>query len=198
MLREQGRDFLFLTNNSSRSQDDYAEKITRLGLPVDREKIFTPAKRPPRHLRAAHPRRASSSWVRRPACGVPRARVVLAASTSTHAVLGFDTTLTYAKLWRSAAIWSRRSALHHHTCRLQLPDAHRVHAGCRGDDRAGTRLHRAGSRPGRRQTEPACSSRPPPPNSGFPGRAGDDRGSPVHRHRPGEDQRDHHAARALG
>ena len=55
VLRRQGRDFLFLTNNSSRSQDDYAAKITRLGLPVDREKIFTSGEATARYMRGAFP-----------------------------------------------------------------------------------------------------------------------------------------------
>jgi len=33
-LRAQGRDFLFLTNNSSKDARQYAEKISRLGLPL--------------------------------------------------------------------------------------------------------------------------------------------------------------------
>jgi 4-nitrophenyl phosphatase/NagD protein len=101
VLRRQGRDFLFLTNNSSRSQDDYAAKITRLGLPVDRSRIFTSGEATARYLRS----------------GMPDARVALFGPPSlhaefrehgvelederpTHIVLGFDTTLTYASLWR--------------------------------------------------------------------------------------------------
>src|SRR4030042_1221878 len=101
VLRDQGRDFLFLTNNSSRSQDDYAEKITRLGLPVDREKIFTSGEATARHLRATHPNArvfllgAPSLHAEFRAHGVE-----LDDTDPTHAVLGFDTTLTYAKLWR--------------------------------------------------------------------------------------------------
>lgn len=101
VLRRQGRDFLFLTNNSSRSQDDYAAKITRLGLPIDRSRIFTSGEATARYLRS----------------GMPDARVALFGPPSlhaefrehgvkledaqpTHIVLGFDTTLTYASLWR--------------------------------------------------------------------------------------------------
>ena len=40
-LRELGIDFLFLTNNSSKHRRLYAEKITRLGLPIPEEKVFT-------------------------------------------------------------------------------------------------------------------------------------------------------------
>jgi 4-nitrophenyl phosphatase len=101
VLRDQGRDFLFLTNNSSRSQDDYAEKITRLGLPVDRDKIFTSGEATARYLRAANPE-ARVFLVGPPSLHAEfRAHgVMLDEANPTHAVLGFDTTLTYAKLWR--------------------------------------------------------------------------------------------------
>lgn len=100
-LRRQSRDFLFLTNNSSRSQDDYAAKITRLGLPVGREKIFTSGEATARHLRITQPKARVCLF------GPPSLHaefdshgVVLDPDHPTHVVLGFDTTLTYAKLWR--------------------------------------------------------------------------------------------------
>src|SRR5215208_6515419 len=40
-LHELGKDYLFLTNNSSKHRRQYAEKITRLGLPIPEEKVFT-------------------------------------------------------------------------------------------------------------------------------------------------------------
>ena len=41
LLDEKGISYLFLTNNSSRSKVEYAQKLQRLGLPVPEEKIFT-------------------------------------------------------------------------------------------------------------------------------------------------------------
>ena len=101
ILRQQGRDYLFLTNNSSRSQDDYAAKITRLGLPIGREKVFTSGEATARHMRSAHPD-ARVFLVGPPSLEAEfRAHgVALDKSNPTHVVLGFDTTLTYAKLWR--------------------------------------------------------------------------------------------------
>jgi 4-nitrophenyl phosphatase len=101
VLRRQGRDYLFLTNNSSRSQDDYAAKITRLGLPVGREKIFTSGEATARHLRSMYPD-ARVFLVGPPSLEAEFRThgVVLDEANPTHAVLGFDTTLTYAKLWR--------------------------------------------------------------------------------------------------
>jgi HAD superfamily hydrolase (TIGR01450 family) len=101
VLRRQGRDFLFLTNNSSRSQDDYAAKITRLGLPVDREKIFTSGEATARYMHGAFPD-ARVFLVGPPSLHAEFQAhgVALDESRPSHVVLGFDTTLTYAKLWR--------------------------------------------------------------------------------------------------
>ena len=41
VLRMQNKDFLFLTNNSSKSRHQYAEKINVLGLPLPDNKVFT-------------------------------------------------------------------------------------------------------------------------------------------------------------
>src|SRR5512138_2826776 len=41
LLNERGIQFLFLTNNSSRTQKEYADKIRRLGLDLPENKIFT-------------------------------------------------------------------------------------------------------------------------------------------------------------
>jgi 4-nitrophenyl phosphatase len=34
VIKAQGRDFIFLTNNSSKNRQEYVAKITRLGLPI--------------------------------------------------------------------------------------------------------------------------------------------------------------------
>lgn len=40
-LRDTGRDYVFLTNNSSKSADAYLEKLSRLNIPADRSNMFT-------------------------------------------------------------------------------------------------------------------------------------------------------------
>jgi HAD superfamily hydrolase (TIGR01457 family) len=101
VLNQQGCEYLFLTNNSSKDSQQYAEKITRLGLPISREKIMTSGEATALHIQ--HEK--------------PSARVYIVGTSAleneflerdfslTHeepdfAVLGFDTTLTYAKLWK--------------------------------------------------------------------------------------------------
>lgn len=100
VLHQQGREFLFLTNNSSKNSQQYAEKITCLGLPISRERVLTSGEATAMHIQHQE----------------PHARVYLVGTAAlendflerslalTHekpdfAVLGFDTTLTYDKLW---------------------------------------------------------------------------------------------------
>lgn len=40
-LKEQGKNFIFLTNNSSKSASDYVEKMRALGFPCERKNVFT-------------------------------------------------------------------------------------------------------------------------------------------------------------
>jgi HAD superfamily hydrolase (TIGR01457 family) len=100
VLRQQGRDFLFLTNNSSKDSQQYAEKITRLGLSISREKVLTSGEATAMHLQRQKPG-ARVYIVGTPALEnefVERG-FVITHEMPDFAVLGFDTTLTYAKLW---------------------------------------------------------------------------------------------------
>jgi len=101
LLPRQGRDFLFLTNNSSRHRQHYAAKLSRLGLPVPDEKVLTSGEATARMLLATRPQ--SSVFL----MGTPELRqeflahgVRLDDEHPDLVVLGFDTTLTYARLWR--------------------------------------------------------------------------------------------------
>lgn len=93
--------FLFLTNNSSKHRGQYAAKLRRLGLDVSEDQIFTSGE-------------ATAIYIGRKK---PGARVYLVGTPALeeeftahgfalvdeqpdYAVLGFDTTLTYDKLWR--------------------------------------------------------------------------------------------------
>jgi 4-nitrophenyl phosphatase len=100
VLRQQGRDFLFLTNNSSKDSQQYAEKITRLGLSISREKVLTSGEATAMHLQHQKPgarvyivgtQALENEFVER--------GFVITHEMPDFAVLGFDTTLTYAKLW---------------------------------------------------------------------------------------------------
>ena len=99
-LRAQKKTFLFLTNNSSKHRRQYAEKINRLGLPIPEEAVLTSGEATALYLREEH-HGAKIFLVGTPA---------LEEEFSLHGfrlveidpqflVLGFDTTLTYQKLW---------------------------------------------------------------------------------------------------
>jgi HAD superfamily hydrolase (TIGR01457 family) len=101
LLEKQGRQYLFLTNNSSRDSRQYAEKFARLGLPISRDRIMTSGQATALHLQ----RQKAGAGVY--VVGTEalehefRERgFVLTDEMPDFAILGFDTTLTYAKLWR--------------------------------------------------------------------------------------------------
>src|SRR5919108_4079721 len=101
LLHQQGRDYLFLTNNSSKDSQQYAEKFARLGLPISRDKIMTSGEATAMHVQ--HQKPGARVYV----VGTPSLEYefrnrgfVLTDDGPEFVVLGFDTTLTYAKLWK--------------------------------------------------------------------------------------------------
>ena len=100
VLRQQECEFLFLTNNSSKDSQQYVEKIARLGLPLPREKVFTSGEATAMHIQSQTPE-ARVYLVGTPALEKEFLNYgfVLTREHPEVAVLGFDTTLTYDKLW---------------------------------------------------------------------------------------------------
>ena len=100
LLHEQKKEFLFLTNNSSKHRRQYAEKIARLGLPIPEELVLTSGEATALHLKKHHS--GASLYV----VGTPSLEEEfrqhgfrLVEQEPDFLVLGFDTTLTYQKLW---------------------------------------------------------------------------------------------------
>jgi len=100
LLRQQGKAFLFLTNNSSKDRQQYVEKITRLGLPLTAGQVLTSGEATARLLSHDYP--GAKLFV----VGTPSlenefrsAGFALDDPRPEVAVVGFDTGLTYAKLW---------------------------------------------------------------------------------------------------
>jgi HAD superfamily hydrolase (TIGR01450 family) len=101
VLRRQGRDFIFLTNNSSRSASEYVEKITRLGLPITREKVFTSGEATALFLQKTIPGgRIFLAGTQGLADEFLEHGFTLDETNPDAAVLGFDTTMTYQKMWK--------------------------------------------------------------------------------------------------
>lgn len=101
VLHRQSREYLFLTNNSSKDSLQYAEKLARLGLPIPRHKILTSGEATAMHLQRQNP--GARVYVVGTAALENEFRergFELTDDKPDLAVLGFDTSLTYAKLWR--------------------------------------------------------------------------------------------------
>ncbi len=101
LLKVNKTPFYFLTNNSSRSRLEYAQKLQSLGLDIPEEKIFTSGEATAIYLKEKAPE--ASLFV----LGTPplqqafeRYGFLLTDENPDMAVLGFDTTLTYDRLWR--------------------------------------------------------------------------------------------------
>lgn len=101
LLVEKGLDYFILTNNSSRSRIEYTRKLDRLGLKVPEEKIFTSGEATALYLKKSLPN--GSLYV----VGTPplvmefkRHGFIIDDENPDAVVLGFDTTLTYEKIWK--------------------------------------------------------------------------------------------------
>ncbi len=101
LLNQRQVDFLFLTNNSSKSQVEYAQKLANLGCHVGEEKIFTSGEATAIYLQSLAPS-ARVFLVGTPALEAEFERFGFQLTTHKpdFAVLGFDTTLTYQKIRR--------------------------------------------------------------------------------------------------
>jgi HAD superfamily hydrolase (TIGR01457 family) len=100
LLCDQKKVFLFLTNNSSKHRREYAEKISQLGLPIQEEAVLTSGEATALYLRAQHPG-ANLFLVGTPSLEAEFRQFgfQLVQQDPQFIVLGFDTTLTYQKLW---------------------------------------------------------------------------------------------------
>ena len=57
VLKASGRKYMFMTNNSSKSVEDYVKKMDRLGIPSRPEEFITSAQATAIYLKAHHPRK---------------------------------------------------------------------------------------------------------------------------------------------
>jgi HAD superfamily hydrolase (TIGR01457 family) len=101
VVRQHGHEFLFLTNNSSKDSEQYAEKITRLGLTISHDKILTSGEATAMHIQQLEPGARVYVVGTKALENEFMARgFELTHESPNFAVLGFDTTLTYDKLWK--------------------------------------------------------------------------------------------------
>ncbi len=100
-LQENKIPFLFLTNNSSKHRQLYEQKLNRLGLNVTATEIFTSGEATAIYLKQKFAQRGIY-LVGTPALETEFQQhgYFLTDQNPAAAVLGFDTTLTYEKLWK--------------------------------------------------------------------------------------------------
>jgi len=100
-LQEHDLDYLFLTNNSSKHAGLYAQKIRKLGYNVPEEKIFTSGEATAIYLNQLKPS-ARIYLVGTTALEdeFQKHGFVLTDQNPDYAVLGFDTGITYEKIWK--------------------------------------------------------------------------------------------------
>jgi HAD superfamily hydrolase (TIGR01450 family) len=103
ILKDQNKSYLFLTNNSSKNKFAYQEKLANLGCHVESEQVFTSGEATTIYLKKMKP--GAKVFL----LGTPlleeeflKAGFELIKNRNEnpdYVVLGFDTTLTYEKLW---------------------------------------------------------------------------------------------------
>ena len=100
-LRATGRKYLFMTNNSSKSVEDYIKKLAKLGIPATREDFITSSQATAYYLKEHH--WGQTLYV----CGTRSLKKELEMEGFTVSddisktqciVMGFDTELTFQKL----------------------------------------------------------------------------------------------------
>jgi len=105
ILKEQDKEFLFMTNNSSKNRRIYKEKLGGLGYDVEEEKIFTSGEATTIYLNKRNPGAKvyllGNEYLEEEFRGNGFELVNDSDVKPDYVVLGFDTTLTYEKIWKA-------------------------------------------------------------------------------------------------
>ncbi len=98
-LKNAGKKYVFLTNNSSKSGDDYYQKLKKMGVETDRSLIYTSGDATIEYLKGILPgARVFLMGTRNLEEDFRNAGFRLDESSPDFVVLGFDLTFTYEKL----------------------------------------------------------------------------------------------------
>ena len=101
-LAKSGREFIYLTNNSSRAGSDYIERMQKMGFPCGEENVFTSGMATGLYLRENYPDRPVHLVGTKAFAGELKSYGVrLEYSEDSIVVAGFDTELEYEKLSRA-------------------------------------------------------------------------------------------------
>jgi HAD superfamily hydrolase (TIGR01457 family) len=102
-IKDKGKRYIFLTNNSSKNKETYVNKLNGLGIQATEEEVFTSGEATTMYLRKQKEgakiyllgTEALEEEFRREGFILEKERH----KNIDYVVLGFDTTLTYEKLW---------------------------------------------------------------------------------------------------
>ncbi len=100
---KQGKKVIFLTNNSSKNRFSYRDKLSAMGIEVDPGDVFTSGEATALYLKRRSPK-ASLYVLGTPLLIEDFSRAgfrIEDEGRPDYVVLGFDTTLTYDKLWKA-------------------------------------------------------------------------------------------------
>uniref|UniRef100_A0A7C5V4S7 Acid sugar phosphatase n=1 Tax=Caldicellulosiruptor owensensis TaxID=55205 RepID=A0A7C5V4S7_9FIRM len=105
LLKESRKDFLFLTNNSSKSSEDYYSKLLNMGFEITKENIFTSGQAIGIYIKTIHKKEkppavyvVGTSSLKRELNSMGISIVERLDCDIDYLVVGFDTELTYKKL----------------------------------------------------------------------------------------------------
>ena len=103
VLKRQNKEFLFLTNNSSKSNEVYEEKLSSLGCYVGKNRIFTSGEATTIYLNKIKPNAKvfllGTPFLEEEFKKSGFKLIKDRSETPDFVVLGFDKTLTYEKIW---------------------------------------------------------------------------------------------------
>lgn len=102
-IKSSGREYIFLTNNSSKNRRVYKEKLNRLGFDINVERIFTSGEATTIYLNSIKPNSKifllGTEYLKEEFLSAGFNITDKYEKNIDFVVLGFDTTLTYNKLW---------------------------------------------------------------------------------------------------
>ncbi|MDE7249211.1 MAG: hypothetical protein K2N82_04845 [Lachnospiraceae bacterium] len=100
-VEEKGKKYVFLTNNSSKNPQAYIDKLGRMGLSIDESKIVTSGQATISYLKRNFPGKRvfllGNELLREE---FAQAGIILDDQSPEVVTVGFDTSLTYAKMCR--------------------------------------------------------------------------------------------------
>jgi len=98
-IKNKGKNFCFLTNNSSRDKDEYIAKLSKLGINITRGEIYSSGDSAIRYLLKYEPNKSVYLLGTQKLCKQFRDNGIILTETKPDiVVVAYDTELTYAKL----------------------------------------------------------------------------------------------------